>query len=139
MYPTGYEGSTIFLRLPRLSAASHAMMGYDGQMGSLDGLNRSSTHRISSDHPQDPSNHPQDPSYLQPAEKQKQPTRRIVHLRVALHGRHANQMWSAYGQLMPRVCKECPKGRKPITEEHRRCVSQEKSSARCIGSGGTMA
>ena len=34
---------TIFLRLPRLSAASHAMMGYDGQMGSLDGLNRSST------------------------------------------------------------------------------------------------
>ena len=30
----------IFLRLPRLSAASHAMMGYDGQMGSLDGLNR---------------------------------------------------------------------------------------------------
>ena len=28
---------TIFLRLPRLSAASHAMMGYDGQMGSLDG------------------------------------------------------------------------------------------------------
>ena len=43
MYPTGYEGSTIFLRLPRLSAASHAMMGYDGQMGSLDGLNRSST------------------------------------------------------------------------------------------------
>ena len=40
MYPTGYEGSTIFLRLPRLSAASHAMMGYDGQMGSLDGLNR---------------------------------------------------------------------------------------------------
>ena len=43
MYPTGYEGSTIFLRLPRLSASSHAMMGYDGQMGSLDGLNRSST------------------------------------------------------------------------------------------------